>query len=42
MLSCLHPKSFGTKRSHKRSYTIPRRPQEERGGERAKAKINAS
>jgi len=38
----LHPKSFGTKRFHKRSYTIPRRPLEERGGEWAKAEINAS
>jgi len=42
MLSYLHPESFGTKQSHKSSYTIFRGPLQERGGEQAKAKINAS
>jgi len=35
-------KSFGTKQSHKNSYTIPKGPLEETCGEQTKAKMNAS
>jgi hypothetical protein len=34
--------SFGTKQSHKSPYTIPKRPQKKRCGERNKAEMNVS